>query len=308
MTYKDVIDRIHGAVTRHKMLADFGYGQLSDIKVHAEGTEADYPYLFLNPAQHTREGVNMVYNFNMIVMDVAIDEDDQFGNWINIQSQCQQYIDDIIAELHYGFQDKPIIDYTNVSYTPFKERFQDSLAGMTANITIEVPTPINLCVAPYEPPTVLVLDVESDSDQLFKPDQGDNPQSYPVTILDTYNAMRPGSANLYYLNGYAPAGLSNWTFTETGQAEKAVGTEPFVDPRLLTVRLTDNSEYQVQPTQSTFPTNSPIGEVFNYTVTWEIEIDPSTVNYVAIQDKDDVATEPQYWTKAGLNLKAYTNA
>ena len=151
MTYKDVINRFEDVANAHYMIKDFGYGQLSDIKAHSQDHEADYPYLFLNPTPHTRSGIIMEYNFNMIMMDIAVDEDDDLGNWIAIQSQCQQYIDDVIAELYYGYTDKPEIDYTNVTYTPFKERFQDSLAGMTASITIKVPTPINQCIAPIEP-------------------------------------------------------------------------------------------------------------------------------------------------------------
>lgn len=150
MTYNDVINRIKEVANNHYMISDFGYGQLSDIKVHGEGGDAKYPYLFLNPTSHTRSGINMEYNFNMILMDIAIDEDSE-GNWINIQSQCQQYIDDVIAELYYGYTDPPQIDFSNTSYTPFKQRFQDSLAGMTAAIKIVVPTPINQCIAPIKP-------------------------------------------------------------------------------------------------------------------------------------------------------------
>jgi len=148
MTYSEIINRIQQAVEEHQMLKDFGYGQLSDIKVHATNG-ANYPYVFLNPATHQRAGSIMNYNFNLICMDIATDEDDTISNYMGIQSACQQYIDDIIAKLYYGYKDKPEVIYENVTYTPFKERFQDSVAGMTATLQIQVPTPINYCVAPY---------------------------------------------------------------------------------------------------------------------------------------------------------------
>ena len=66
-----------------------------------------------------------------------------------IQSQCQQYIDDILAILYYDFQDQPEVMRTNLTYTPFNERFQDDVAGMTVNLQIEVPAPLNACIAPY---------------------------------------------------------------------------------------------------------------------------------------------------------------
>ena len=69
-------------------------------------------------------------------------------DFLTIQSECQQYIDDILAELRFGYTDQ--IDLTlNVSLTPFKERFQDTVAGMTATLEIIVPSPLNDCIAPY---------------------------------------------------------------------------------------------------------------------------------------------------------------
>jgi len=154
MTYKEVINRFRQATQDHLMLKDFGYGQLSDLKSQSQlGPEeqgVDYPYLFLLPSSSTRNQSVMNYSFNMIVMDMARKEEgDQYDNYITIQSQCQQYIDDILARLYYFYKDQPEIQLTGITYTPFKEKYQDELAGMTATITIEVPTPINECIAPY---------------------------------------------------------------------------------------------------------------------------------------------------------------
>ena len=154
MTYKEVINRFRQATQDHLMLKDFGYGQLSDLKSQSQlGPEeqgVDYPYLFLLPANSTRTQSVMNYSFNMIVMDMARKEEgDQYDNYITIQSQCQQYIDDILARLYYFYKDQPEIELTGITYTPFKEKYQDELAGMTATITIQVPSPINECIAPY---------------------------------------------------------------------------------------------------------------------------------------------------------------
>jgi len=156
MTYKEIINRFRTVTEEHLMLQDFGYGQLSDLKTQSQlGPEeqgADYPYLFLLPATSNRQGPVMNYSFNMVVMDMARGEEgDQYDNYITIQSQCQQYIDDVLARLYYYYKDQPDINLTNISYTPFKEKYQDDLAGMTATITISVPTPINECIAPFAP-------------------------------------------------------------------------------------------------------------------------------------------------------------
>lgn len=153
MNYKELVDRIKQVVFDHKMLIDFGYGQISDLKVRSEGEGeadgADYPYLFLNPQPHVRTETQITYNFNMIVMDMAREEEgEEYQNFLAIQSDCMQYIDDVIARLYYHYTDKPEVSF-NLTYTPFYERFQDSLAGATANLAITVPTNINDCITPF---------------------------------------------------------------------------------------------------------------------------------------------------------------
>jgi hypothetical protein len=156
MNYKDVVDRIRQVVFDHKMLVDFGYGQISDIKTRAQGdgldgdvNDADYPYCFLNPQPHVRTETQITYNFNMILMDMAREEEgDDYQNFLAIQSDCIQYIDDIVARLYYYYKDQPEVQF-NYSYNPFYERFQDQLAGATANLSIIVPTNINDCISPF---------------------------------------------------------------------------------------------------------------------------------------------------------------
>ena len=157
MTYKEIINRFRTITEDHLMLEDFGYGDLTDLKYVSQLGEDEervsYPYLYLLPSSSTRDGPVMQYSFNMIVMDMARPEDgantDKFDNYITIQSQCQQYIDDVLAQLYYFYRDKPEIELTGITYTPFKEKYQDVVAGMTATIKIAVPTPLNECIAPF---------------------------------------------------------------------------------------------------------------------------------------------------------------
>ena len=149
MTYKELVDSIKATVDGHMILRDFGYGALTDIKTVDEGTRVDYPYAFLNPTQSTRTGQTITYRFNLIVMDVVQeDPTNGFNNYLKVQSACQQYVDDILANLRFS---KPYKDFDltlNVNLTPFKERFQDTVAGMTATLEIEIPFALNNCIAP----------------------------------------------------------------------------------------------------------------------------------------------------------------
>ena len=90
-------------------------------------------------------------------------------DYLKIQSECQQYIDDVLAHLRFGYTDQ--VDLTlNVTLTPFKERFQDEVAGMTATLEIIVPLRLTDCYNPIqghaEPPAqwveVMNLDITPD--------------------------------------------------------------------------------------------------------------------------------------------------
>ena len=183
MTYIELVDKIERICNYHEMIRDFGYGALSDLKtVNRDTPESfswaetpyaesltNYPYVFLNPTQSTRSSQAITYRFNMIVMDLVNDryvpgpyDADPAGPayrpYLQIQSDCQQYIDDIMAGLRFGLYNdlegvaayRPDVDI-QVSYnlTPFKERFADTVAGMTATLEIEVAQPLNKCIAPY---------------------------------------------------------------------------------------------------------------------------------------------------------------
>lgn len=454
MTYKELVDSIQTITEDHYMIQDFGYGQVSDIKNSGDQTQADYPYAFMVPNAHTRGERSITYRFNLIMMEMVLDDD-----YLSTQSVCGEYLDDILAEIKYGLLQ--LDTNVNVSLTPFKERFQDEVAGMTAFLEIEIPQALNLCIAPFKPapipclkeltvfsdstntfpytldpdtgsfwrwetntletpaigafndqffnnavtgdfefyitsnvtfiepaageslpqppvlkslqasfpntpitcdsgnwptiwtadnsnieytakynitldeltnfgivqfidqpanesaivqniggtltigyeapPAALVLDVNSTIDQLFRPDNGGgaSPQKYQSITVDTYNGMRPDIFNYYSIQ--TPTSGS-WVFTETGQAKKALGVDPFTNPRVLLVQGYSGAATVVEPIISTFPTDSPIDEVFNYTCTWEVELDPTQVNYVAFSDSNEPVTEPQYWTLAGVNL------
>ena len=175
MTYKEIVDRIQDVCISHDIIREFGYGAISDLKTlntEANSTIYDdsayaesqtlYPYVFLNPTQSTRSSQAVTYRFNMIVMDTVLDsglellpnpqdvdqKDPPYGQVLQAQSDCAQYVDDIIAALRFG-TDMQMDIQLSVNLTPFKERFQDTVAGMTATIEIEVTKPINKCIAPF---------------------------------------------------------------------------------------------------------------------------------------------------------------
>lgn len=187
MTYKELVDRIALICDQHPIIRDFGYGAISDLKtMNSENInnlvtttlEEDamtlYPYVFLNPSQSTRTSQAISYRFNMIVMDTVLpnglevlegsggagdidQKDPPYNQTLQVQSDCQQYIDDIIAALRFGISRPPVGSINpwlmdvqlSVNLTPFKERFADTVAGFTATLDVMIAQPINDCKTPF---------------------------------------------------------------------------------------------------------------------------------------------------------------
>ena len=217
MTYKEIINRIRSVAQDHLMIKDFGYGELSDIKTQAQlgpdgniddGKEADYPYMFLLQSNAVRNDPVVNYNFSMIMMDMARGEEgDTYDNYLTIQSQCQQYIDDVLANLYYFYRDQPMVQLTGITYQPFKEKYQDEVAGMTANFTIEVPNGLNECVAPFEG----LFEWWSEDVQIMGNNAGN-----PVSTPDAAGNLPPfiaGSTNLIATTSQQYVGTPNWNGT-----------------------------------------------------------------------------------------------
>ena len=213
MTYKELVDSIKATVDGHLILRDFGYGALTDIKTVDEGTRVNYPYAFLNPTQSTRTGQTITYRFNLIVMDVVQeDPTNGYANYLKVQSNCQQYVDDILANLRFS---KPYKDFDltlNVNLTPFKERFQDTLAGMTATLEIEIPFALNNCITPTRGTEIV--------NYSFTPNQIVEPDPFGTSITTIAPAYDPqdlwhAAGGAYYYRGV----YLNNTTTKTYRAE-----------------------------------------------------------------------------------------
>lgn len=286
MTYKDIINRFRTITEDHLMLEDFGYGDLSDLKYVSQiGTEQErvqYPYLYLLPSSSTRNGPVMNYAFNMIIMDMARPEDgpntDKFDNYITIQSQCQQYIDDVLAQLYYFYKDQPEIQLTGITYTPFKEKYQDVLAGMTATINIAVPTPLNECIAPFGPIAgTTILEVTTPS--TITAIQGSGELPLTEIVLDTYNQWEnTGGLQSYYKQERFPTLISTLELTVTLTATQNWPAIPWSEINLYW----NNQNYTGAPLWpkvevTGWPSTAPLaGETF--TVTYNNTL-PNTGSY-----------------------------
>lgn len=276
MTYKELVDSIKATVDGHLILRDFGYGALTDIKTVDEGTRVDYPYAFLNPTQSTRTGQTITYRFNLIVMDVVQeDPTNGFTNYLKVQSACQQYIDDILASLRFS---KPYKDFDltlNVNLTPFKERFQDTVAGMTATLEIEIPFALNNCITPTVGSEIV--------DYGFRPNTIIEPDPVGVTIgtqqptYDPQNLWYSGAdPDRFYTAVYLKESAKQYRIEVTGTARalesKPIPLTPKLNGTIVNVEVPpttgNNSQYPVSDT--TWPEGQTTTNQFEWSAVYTL--------------------------------------
>ena len=292
MTYKEIVDRVREVVEAHKQLVDFGYGSLSDIKTNGDDKEADYPYVFLNPTTHTRTGQSITYRFNMIVMEMVPDADYLIG-----QSECQQYIDDILSQLRFAYTDQ--VDLTlNVTLTPFKERFQDTVAGMTATLEFVIPVKLDQCIAPFEPYYTQYVHVYSNQDRINDPDAPSQTYVFDVIVENdgSYTAL-PGAGNRWY-----PPTAGTYKLQLTGQFKLNEPGTISQGPALY-----HQSPYQVHfpDTLTGWPTAfESVDTVYDVTAEWILE-HPGEGEYEIAALYNAPAIEAEMTVLSGLTYKIY---
>ena len=303
MTYKQIVDRIKEVVFAHKMLVDFGYGGLTDIKTRSENSdnkghdeEADYPYVFLNPTNHTRTGQAITYRFNMIVMEMAKNDSEV----LQVQSNCQQYIDDILAQLRFGYKDQ--VDLTlNVGLTPFKERFQDTVAGMTATLEIVVPVRLNQCIAPFLPESSIYVEATHLFPQVLGPEPGEN-KTFQFTneIVDIDNSW---SVNRFTTQ---VDGVYDFEVNFSFQFQALEPGETFPNEPVLNYYPAGGGNETVPATETTgWPSNPQAGITYTVTQKWEA-IARTAGSFEFVSFIDQVGTpETEMDIDAGARIKIY---
>jgi len=295
MTYKQIVDRVRAVAEAHKMIVDFGYGNLSDIKTNGDDAEADYPYVFLNPQTHQRTSQTITYRFNMIVMEMAKNDVEV----LQVQSNCQQYIDDILAQLRFGYNDQ--VDLTlNLVLTPFKERFQDTVAGMTASLEIIVPSALNQCLAPFQPEIGdEYVHVTQLAAQTVDPDSG-----VPFGDVFRFTNEISDPENAWNVLRYDTPSDGTYTFVMeySFQFENAPGVTA---PPILSYRPTGlPTQYIDATTIEGWPSVPATGVTYNVKQTWKL-IDMIDASQVYMQYYNTPSNEIALLVQPNSSLKIY---
>ena len=299
MTYKQLIDTLTTLIDDHYLINQWGYGNLSDIETPETGAP-NYPYTFINPVQVLIQNYGFDVTLNLIQMDQPLETVDAEIDGV---STSLGIIQDIIAKFKLTplYQDTDII--LSVQCTPFKERFKDSVVGVTAVVTFQISEPLDACVN-VAPSFEELVWVRATTDQVVDPDV---PQNLTVwkftTILQTdghwqnYNRYEVQTEGVYKLVLDADITLQ----------EPLVGESLPGEPKIALIRTGLPNQF-IQPDVLTGWPTAYVDSSTVYTIhaEWTIETShPTAIEWQLVGQKDEPGPESGLVEKAGSELKIY---
>lgn len=148
-TYKELITYFETLCSQHIAIKQFAVGELSDIDVQTNTkTPVKYPLVFMVPQVSSLDkNGKMILGFSLIVADIAKNQEDLVTDTHNETLMIMQ---DLFSRiLLTDWKAVEINLQTPINIVPFVERFNNNLAGWTAEINIEMKTPFDLCAAAF---------------------------------------------------------------------------------------------------------------------------------------------------------------
>ena len=147
MTYKDLIKIFYVFAAQHPMLKNWSWGNLSDYQ--REDYIQEYPAIHWVPTPSTIDNDNTQFNFTLLIFDLLNEYvgDETKSNQLDSLSLCHEILNDFYAYFinqltGYGFYLQ-----NPVSFSPFVDRFKESVCGVEASITIV--SEQTACIPPY---------------------------------------------------------------------------------------------------------------------------------------------------------------
>jgi len=148
-TYKQLIDAFEQICLSQMSVKHFQVGELSDVDIQTNTeTFQRYPFVFLIPRASSMDRFGkMILGFSLIVADIAKNEEDLQRNTHNNTLMIMQ---DIFSKIILTSPSEVDWDVeTPIRMVPFVEKFNNNLAGWTAEINVLIMSPFDLCNAAF---------------------------------------------------------------------------------------------------------------------------------------------------------------
>jgi len=161
INFKTFHDDFRLLADHHKQINSFGFGALEDLSFWTESRMKEdnpnyqapvFPLMYVVPANVEQRLTHMVYQFNVIILDI-IERD--LSNQTDVLSDTNQILDDVISQFRLSVTDslgnfnKQYYLQTPVTCNPFIEKYTDLCGGWSGLLNIEVIIPLNRCDAAF---------------------------------------------------------------------------------------------------------------------------------------------------------------
>jgi len=140
-TFVNIYDTFETIATAHKQINSFGFGDLTEI---ATSGTVEYSLMWVMPMGAVMRRGEVGNKYKILVMDKVLTGE---VNELDVQSDTQQILLDVLAELKDNTRDVHLKDET-ITLEDFTERFSDDVTGWAADITLWVTYPTDRCSIP----------------------------------------------------------------------------------------------------------------------------------------------------------------
>lgn len=149
MTYKNILDLFYTFRNQHPILSGttFSWGNLSDYS--REDFITKYPAIHFVPQPSIMDNTSNTFNWNILIYDLLneyVGVEAQ-SNQIYALSQTHEILYDFFAYFSNNLTDFGFYITTPINYTPFNDRFSQSVAGVEASFGILVEQ--TACIPPF---------------------------------------------------------------------------------------------------------------------------------------------------------------
>ena len=142
MTFKRTVDELFDFADAHQQLNGWGFGNLVDYGQMEDNTTTLYPFLFITPQNIEFGKTYTTYQFTITLGDQVRDDEE---NRVACISNMQMIGKDLLSYIQQG----NLIDYFDFDFpvqgTPFVERFNDIIGGVSLDLSLRVVDSLNLC-------------------------------------------------------------------------------------------------------------------------------------------------------------------
>jgi hypothetical protein len=143
ITYHKIIDFMESVQQASPRLKSFGHGDVVYFSQTLTGGTATYPYMFVTPMNISYSENTTQYQLNIIFGDIV---NTDLSNEVDVVSDMSLEARNLLSQIYRGSLFNDVADVQlPTSATPFLERFNDHIGGVSLDLVITVMEDMNAC-------------------------------------------------------------------------------------------------------------------------------------------------------------------